>query len=143
MGFTLTRTGNSAIARLRTPEEELAAKINHDHMRRLAINPPITIGSDKQIDWAKSIASKFLFHAHAWGFTAKQIDLVFADKGKYAQFWIDNKNPSGNSGEGVTRAAVEKLLAEIDADRAALAKSQQAIAQLTPAQINKMIGRGV
>lgn len=144
MGFTLTRNCSfSPVQGLRTPEEELAAKTNHNHMIALSIDPPITIGSPKQINWAKAIASKFLFHAHAWQFTSEQIDLVFAGKGRYARFWIENQNPSGNSGEGRTREAVEKLLAEIAADRAALAKSQQAIAQLTPQQINKMIGRGV
>jgi hypothetical protein len=142
MGFTLTRnTGNSQSQAIRTPEQELAAKLNHDRMNELSINPPIIYGSEKQINWAKSIASKFLFHAHAWQFSAADIDLVFADKGKYSQFWIDNRNPSGNSGEGKTRVAVEKLLEEIRADRAALAKNQQAITTMSPAQLAKKIGR--
>ena len=141
MGFTLSRHGSSTVSALRSPEKEAADKLNHDHMKRIAIDPPITIGSPKQISWAKSIASQFLFYAHAWSFKAEQIDRVFAEKGKYAKFWIDNKPSHPMSGE--LRVAVENLLAEMDADRAALAKSQAAIARLSKQQINKMIGRGL
>lgn len=124
MGFTLTRNCNfSDTSRLRTPEEEAIAKTNHNHMTRLSLNPPITIGGPKQIAWAKSIADQFLYHAHAWGFKAEQIDWLFANRGKYAKFWIDNRNPSGNSGEGVTRIAVEKELQTMQQDRAAATKS--------------------
>lgn len=140
MGFTLSHAGGT-IRSLPTPEQETIAKANHDHMRRLAINPPITEGSNKQISWAKKIASQFLFYAHAWQFTAEQIDRVFAGQGKYARFWIENRPSHAMSGE--LRIAVEKLLTEMEADRASLAKSQQAIAQLTPEQINKMIRRGL
>lgn len=142
MGFTLTRnTGTGTIASLPTPEQEATARANHNHMRQLAINPPIAIGSEKQIKWAKAIASQFLFYAHAWQFKAEQIDRIFEGQGKYARFWIENRPSRAMSGE--LRIAVEKLLEEMDADRAALAKSQATIAQLTPQQINKMIGRGL
>lgn len=144
MGFTLTRNSSNSVAgTLRSPEQELANKLNHDHMSSMSLNPPISIGSEKQIKWAKAIASQFLFHAHAWGFKAEQIDRVFANHGKYAKFWIDNRNPSGNSGEGVTRIAVENLLANLDAESTALAKSQAEIAAMPHAQINKKIGRGL
>jgi hypothetical protein len=43
---------------------------------------------------------------------------------------------------GETRIAVEKELEAMRQDRAALAKSQAAIAQLTPKQLSKAIGRG-
>ena len=142
MGFTLTRNCSfSSVRSLRTPEEELAAKTNHNHMIALSINPPIVIGSERQILWAKKIASQFLFHAHAWKFSAEQINLVFANNGKYARFWIENRNPSGNSGEGRTREAVEKLLEEMNADRAAFTKSQEAIAELTPQQLAAKVRR--
>lgn len=141
MGFTLSHAGTGTIRSLPTPEQEATARANHDHMRRLAIDPPITEGSEKQIKWAKAIASQFLFYAHAWQFKAEQIDRIFEGQGKYARFWIENRPSRAMSGE--LRIAVEKLLEEMDADRAALAKSQSAIAQLTPQQINKMIGRGV
>ena len=144
MGFTLTQNCNfSATSKLRSPEKEATDKLNHDHMKQLKLNPPITSGSNKQISSARAIASQFLFHAHAWGFAAADIDLLFANHGRYSKFWIDNRNPSGNSGEGKTRIAVEKAIEAIKADRAAATKSQRTIAQLTPQQINTMIGRGV
>lgn len=118
MGFTLTRNLNSSsVSSLPSVEQEAIAASNHKHMQVLAVKPPISIGSPKQITWAKAIAEGFLFHAHAWGFKAEDIDLLFANRGKYSKFWIDNRNPSGNSGEGVTRLAVEKELAEMKRDR--------------------------
>jgi hypothetical protein len=118
MGFTLTRNLNSSsVSSLPSVEQEAIAATNHNRMKVLAVNPPIAVGSDKQITWAKAIAEGFLFHAHAWGFKAEDIDLLFANHGKYSKFWIDNRNPSGNSGEGVLRSAIEKELAEIKRDR--------------------------
>ena len=107
MGFTLTRA-SSTVSSLRTPAQEAIAATNHNHMKQLAFNPPIAIGSEKQITWAKAIASQFLFYAHAWGFKASQIDLIFANRGKYAKFWIDNR--CERAGEGATRIAIEKEL---------------------------------
>jgi hypothetical protein len=113
MGFTLSRYADySNVSALPTPEQEAIAAANHNHMKQLAANPPITIGTKPQITWAKSIADQFLFYAHAWGFKANDIDLLFANRGKYARFWIDNK--CARSGEGTTRIAVEKELAEIN-----------------------------
>ena len=80
-------------------------------MKQIAVNPPIAIGSEKQIAWAKAIASQFLFYAHAWGFKANQVDLFFANRGKYAKFWIDNR--CDRAGEGTTRIAIEKELAAL------------------------------
>lgn len=120
MGFTLTRnTATFTIKALPTPEQEAIAASNHNHMKRLALNPPITIGTKPQITWAKSIADQFLFYAHAWGFKAADIDLLFANRGKYAKFWIDNR--CQRSGEGTTRIAVEKELAELKKDAAVMA----------------------
>ena len=125
MGFTLTRNLNSSsVSSLPSVEQEAIAATNHNKIRRLEANPPIAVGSEKQVNWAKSIASQFLFHAHAWGFKADDIDLLFANRGKYSKFWIDNRNPSGNSGEGVTRLAVEKELAELKRDRQLTLKSE-------------------
>ena len=118
MGFTVTRSTDSlSVAQLPTVEEQAIAASNHNKMRQLEANPPIVIGSEKQVAWAKKIAAQFLFHAHAWEFKADEIELFFASRGKYAKFWIDNRNPSGNSGEGVTRLAVEKELAVLRRDR--------------------------
>jgi hypothetical protein len=112
MGFTLSRYADySNVSALPTPEQEAIAATNHNYMKQLALNPPITIGSKPQITWAKAIADQFLFYAHAWGFKAADIDLLFANRGKYARFWIDNK--CERSGEGTTRIAVEKELAEL------------------------------
>ena len=130
MGYTLTRNTNfsSNILTLPTVEQEAIAAANHNHMKRLQANPPITEGvrdkdgNSKQIDWAKSIASDFLFYAHAWGFKADQIDLLFASRGKYAKFWIDNR--CKRSGEGTTRIAVEKELAKLERDRQITLKSE-------------------
>lgn len=140
MGFTLSHAGGT-IRSLPTPEQETIAKANHDHMRRLAINPPIAIGSEKQISWAKKIASQFLFYAHAWQFSPEEIDRIFEGQGKYARFWIENRPSHAMSGE--LRIAVENLLKEMEADRASSVKSQATISKLTPEQINKMIRRGV
>jgi hypothetical protein len=139
MGITISRHGSSTASALPTPEQEAKAKANHDRMKVLADSPPIAIGSEKQIDWAKKISAQFLFHAHAWGFKAEEINLVFADLGKYAKFWIDNRNPSSNSGEGFTRVAVEILLANIREDHAALAKSHHELAKLTANQIARKL----
>jgi hypothetical protein len=131
MGFTLTRNLNSSsVLSLPSVEQEAIAAANHNRMKVLAVNPPITIGVrdkngySKQITWAKAIAEGFLFHAHAWGFKAKDIDLLFANRGKSSKFWIDNRNPSGNSGEGVLRAAIEKEIAEMKRDRQLTLKSE-------------------
>jgi hypothetical protein len=116
MGFTLTRLGSSTVSALPTPAQEAKAKANHDRILAFEANPPIMIGaSRKQINFAKLIASKFLFHAHAWGFAAYEIELLFQsrDYGKRAEFWINARNPSGNSGEGVTRQAVTTAIANI------------------------------
>lgn len=139
MGFTLTRSGPSTARALPTPEQEAKAKANHNHMKALADNPPITIGSPKQIEWARKIAADFLYHAHAWSFKAEEINLVFSDLGKYAKFWIDNRNPSGNSGEGFTRVAIKILLANIRKDQAALCASQKEFAKLTANQIARKL----
>lgn len=127
MGFTLTRNLNSSsVSSLPSVEQEAIAATNHNKIRQLEANPPIAIGSPKQITWAKAIAAQFLFHAHAWGFKADDIDLLFANenRGRFSKFWIDNRNPSGNSGEGVTRLAVEKEIAELKRDRQASLKSE-------------------
>lgn len=125
MGFTLTRNLNSSsVSSLPSVEQEAIAATNHNRMKVLAVNPPIAVGSDKQITWAKAIAEGFLFHAHAWGFKAEDIDLLFANRGKYSKFWIDNRNPSGNSGEGVLRSAIEKEIAEMKRDRQLTLKSE-------------------
>ena len=141
MGFNLPRNGTSTISRGRTLEQEAADLLNHAHMKMLKYAPPITIGSEKQIAWAKSIAEAFLFHAHAWSFTPADIDSLFASRGKYAKFWIDNRNPSGNSGEGVTRVAVEKELAEIAGMAQAERAANHAIAQMTTAQLATKLRR--
>jgi hypothetical protein len=123
MGFTLTRNLNSlSVSSLPSVEQEAIAAMNHSYMEKIALNPPIAIGSLKQITWAKAIAAQFLFYAHAWGFKASQIDLIFANRGKYAKFWIDNR--CERSGEGTTRIAVEKELAELERDRQASLKSE-------------------
>ena len=125
MAFTLTRSMTSSdVAHLPSVEDAAIAATNHNKMKRLEANPPIAIGSPKQITWAKAIAEGFLFHAHAWGFKAEDIDLLFANRGKYSKFWIDNRNPSGNSGEGVLRVAIEKEIAEMKRDRQASLKSE-------------------
>lgn len=145
MGFTLSRNCNfsSSISALPSPEAAAQRRANHQHMENLAIDPPITIGSEKQINWAKAIAEGFLFWAHAWEFTAADIDLLFANQGKYARFWIDNRNPHGNSGEGFTRMGVTKAIAELKADRAAYEKAEAELKKLTLWELNKKIGRGV
>ena len=125
MAFTLTRSMTSSdVAHLPSVEDAAIAASNHKHMQVLAVKPPIAIGSPKQITWAKAIAEGFLYHAHAWGFKAEDIDLLFANRGKYSKFWIDNRNPSGNSGEGVLRVAIEKEIAEIKRDRQASLRSE-------------------
>ncbi len=125
MGFTLTRNlTSSSVSSLPSVEDAAIAATNHNKMKRLEANPPIAIGSPKQITWAKAIAEGFLYHAHAWGFKAKDIDLLFANRGQFSKFWIDNRNPSGNSGEGVLRVAIEKEIAEIKRDRQASLKSE-------------------
>ena len=125
MGFTLTRNlTSSSVSSLPSVEDAAIAATNHNKIRQLEANPPIAIGSEKQITWAKAIAEGFLFHAHAWGFKADDIDLLFANRGKYSKFWIDNRNPSGNSGEGVLRSAIEKEIAEIKRDRQASLRSE-------------------
>jgi len=140
MGFTLTRNGSSTVTALRTPEEEAAAKLNHMTLENMP--SPVIYGTRPQIEWANKIVRTFLFHSHAWGFKAEDITAFFQTyRAQSAKFWIDNRNTKPMSSE--TRIAVEKELAEMAADRAALAKSQAAIAQLTPQQINKMIGRGL
>ena len=123
MGFTLTRNPHFLTDAFTLPNVEQAAiaSANHAHMKQLAFNPPIAIGSEKQIKWAKAIASQFLFYSHAWGFKASQIDLFFANRGKYAKFWIDNR--CDRAGEGTTRIAIEKELAELERDRLANLKS--------------------
>lgn len=106
-------TTSAAILGYRTPEQEQADRANHDYMKSLERNPPIVIGSDKQIAWAKTIAAQFLFYAHAWEFTKEQIDMVFASpQGRNAKFWIDNR--ASRSGSGETRIAVEELIARIE-----------------------------
>ena len=125
MGFTLTRNlTSSSVSSLPSVEDAAIAASNHKHMQVLAVKPPIAIGSPKQITWAKAIAEGFLYHAHAWGFKAEDIDLLFANRGKYSKFWIDNRNPSGNSGEGVLRSAIEKEIAEMKRDRQARLRSE-------------------
>jgi hypothetical protein len=138
MGFTLSNCDfKSSI--IRTPEKELADKINHDRMKLLALDPPITIGSPKQINWGKAIAAQFLFHAHAWQFTATDIDLLFESQGKFSKFWIDNRPKHPMSGE--CRIAVENALEAIHLNRTADANANKAIAQLTPAELKRKISR--
>ena len=133
MGFTLTRNlTSSSVSSLPSVEDAAIAATNHNKMKRLEANPPIAIGSPKQITWAKAIAEGFLYHAHAWGFKAEDIDLLFANRGKYSKFWIDNRNPSGNSGEGVLRSAIEKEIAEMKRDRQASLRSDRLLADSKP-----------
>jgi hypothetical protein len=140
MGFTLSRsTATSTRRSLLTPEQEAKAMANHKHMDRLSIDPPVTIGSEKQIKWAKAIASQFLFYAHAWSFTAADIDLLFEAQGKFAKFWIDNRPIRAMAGE--CRVAVEKALEAIHLKIAAEAEADKAIAELTPAEFKKKVGR--
>lgn len=143
MGFTLTRSTGTSAAFLgyRTPEQEAIDKADHQMIQAIERRPPVTIGTEKQINWAKSIARAFLFHAHAWNFTPADIDLLFANNGKYAKFWIDNRNPSGNSGEGYTRAAVERELDKLKGIAQADDKANRAIAAMTPAQLAAKVRR--
>jgi hypothetical protein len=125
MAFTLTRSMTSSdVAHLPSVEDAAIAATNHNKIRQLEANLLIAIGSEKQVAWAKKIAAQFLFHAHAWGFKADDIDLLFANRGRFSKFWIDNRNPSGNSGESVTRLAVEKEIAELKRDRQLTLKSE-------------------
>jgi hypothetical protein len=125
MAFTLTRSMTSSdVAHLTSVEDAAIAATNHNKIRQLEANPLIAIGSEKQVAWAKKIAAQFLFHAHAWGFKADDIDLLFANRGRFSKFWIDNRNPSGNSGKSVTRLAVEKEIAELKRDRQLTLKSE-------------------
>lgn len=140
MGFTLTRHGSSVVSALRTPEEESTARLNHMTLENMP--SPVIHGTYKQIDWANSIVKTFLFYSHAWGFKAEEIAEFFKTyRAQSAKFWIDNRNLKPMSSE--VRIAVEKELEAMRQDRAALAKSQAAIAQLTPKQLSKAIGRGV
>ncbi len=140
MGFTLTRNGSSTATALRTPEQEAKDKANHQRFE--AMQRPKFSGTDKQVYVASKSLESFLFYAFHWGFNPDDVEAFLQTyRGKSVQFWIANKPKAKGSGE--TRIAVEKELAEMAADRAALAKSQAAIAQLTPQQINKMIGRGL
>jgi len=139
MGFTLARSAQYAPSALRSPQQEAADKANHKHMKKLAIDPPILIGSEKQIKWAKAIASQFLFYSHAWEFTASDIDLVFEAQGKFAKFWIDNRPDQAMGGK--CRIAVEKALEAIRLNQSAAIKSNQAIAEMTPAQLSAKIRR--
>jgi len=140
MGFTISRRSSSTVSALRTPEEEAADRLNHMTLENMA--SPVTHGSPKQIQWANSIVETFLFYAHPWGFKPEEIAEFFKTyRAQSAKFWIDNRNTKPMSGE--TRIAVEQELEAMRQDRAALAKSQAAIAQLTPKQLSKAIGRGV
>lgn len=143
MGFTLSRNCNfsSSISALPSPEVAAQRRANHQHMENLWNDPPITEGSEKQLIWAKRIAQGFLFHAHSWGFAAIDIDLLFANQGKYARFWIDNRNPHGNSGEGFTRMGVTKAIAELKADRAAYEKAEAELKKLTQAELAAKVRR--
>lgn len=141
MGFTLTRNCNfSSTSALRTPEQEAAARLNHQRFETM--QRPKFSGTDKQIYSANKSLEAFLFYAFHWSFNPDEVEAFLQTyRGKSVQFWIANKPKANGSGE--TRIAVEKELETMRQDRAALAKSQQAIAQLTPQQISKMIGRGL
>ena len=141
MGFTLTQNCNfSATSKLRSPEKEAADKAKHERFKTMP--RPKFSGTEKQLYAANKSLETFLFYAFHWAFDPDEIEAFLQTyKGKSVQFWIANKPKAGGSGE--TRIAVERELEAIKADRAALAKSQAAIARLSKQQINKMIGRGV
>lgn len=108
---------STAVLGYRTAEKELSDRLNHNYMKSLQRNPPIAIGSEAQIKWAKAIAAQFLFYAHAWEFTKEQIEMVFnSPQGRNAKFWIDNR--AKQSGSGETRIAVEKLIATLEKEKA-------------------------
>jgi hypothetical protein len=140
MGLTISRKGSSTVSALPTPAQAEQARINHMTLENMP--SPVTSGSPKQIQWANSIVKTFLFYAHPWGFKADEIAQFFQTyRAQSAKFWIDNRNLQPMSSE--TRIAVEKELAEMQHDRQSLANSQATIANMTPAQINKAIGRGL
>ena len=138
MGFTLTNCDFKSSGIIRTPEKEAADKLNHDRMRSM-IKPDFK-GTDKQVWAANKSLDTFLFHAHAWGFKADDIESFLQTyRGKSLQFWISNKSKHPMSGE--TRIAVEKELEAMAAEAQAMAEARRTIAQLTPAQLNRKIGR--
>jgi len=109
MGITISRQGSSTVTALPTPEQEAKAKANHATLENMP--SPVIHGSPKQIQWANSIVTTFLFYAHQRGFKAEDIAEFFkTDRAKYAKFWIDNRNLSPMSGE--TGIAVENAIAE-------------------------------
>ena len=140
MGFTISRHGSSVVSALRSPEQEAADRARHQRFETM--QRPKFSGTDKQVYVASKSLESFLFYAFHWGFNPDDVEAFLQTyRGKSLNFWIANKPKANGSGE--TRIAVEKELEAMRQERAALAKSQAAIAQLTPQQINKMIGRGL
>jgi len=138
MGIAISRHGSSAVSALRSPEQEARDKLNHVTLENMP--SPVIHGSPKQIEWANSIVKNFLFYSHHWGFKAEDITAFFqTSRAQSAKFWIDNRNTKPMSSE--TRIAVEKGLEAMRQDRAALAKSQAAIAEMSPAELKRKISR--
>jgi hypothetical protein len=139
MGFTLTRNCNfTSTSKLRTPEEELAAKAKHDRFK--AMQRPKFSGTDKQIFVANKSLESFLFYAFHWSFDPDEVETFLQTyQGSSKQFWIANKPKAAGSGE--TRIAVENAIAEMKRRQQAEAKANQAIAEMSPEQLAAKVRR--
>jgi hypothetical protein len=139
-----------------TPETREAIKAEalqkwQEHMEIIGIDCPIDrqIGrpSNKQFDWAVNNWHYFIGSAHP-EFCADDIKLFCSSiQSKNFRFWIDNRSATTCHIRGTTdrrlETAIAAKIAEMKADIAATIKAEKTIAQLSPAELNRKIGRGL
>lgn len=101
--------------------------------------------TEKQKNFAIMIAADFVDYDHNMHhFSIADLEM-FLDS-SLAQshlFWLNCKPWRLGSGATEQRAAVEKAITAMKKEQSADLKANQAIAQLTPAQLSKKIGRGL
>ena len=98
-------------------------------------------GTTKQSDYAKMIASDFLYTPHAYRqFAPADLEAVLTTT-RSSFFWIDCKPRRLGSYASEQREAIAVKIAEMKRDQDAIAKAKATIAAMTPAQLKQLVGR--
>ena len=98
-------------------------------------------GTTKQSDYAKMIASDFLYTSHAYRqFTPADLEAVLTTT-RSSYFWIDCKPRRLGSYASEQREAIAVKIAEMKRDQEATAEAKATIAAMTPAQLRQKLGR--
>ena len=117
-------------------KQEAYNRIQHEFLQAYPVG-----GTPKQKDYAKMIASDFLYTPHAYRqFTPAELEAVL-ETVKSSFFWIGCKPRRLGSYASEQKEAIAKRIAEMKRDQEATAEAKAAIAAMSTAQVKQLVRR--